>query len=109
MKTLKNIVLIVSLSLGFTVYGQDNCSEKQLIAKIDSISTAKSAETGGVYILYVTNTFDKTATRPQRLTKDGKFHFDGSFLVIDDKYFNINKLLYFYINDDVVEFFFQGY
>lgn len=109
MKIVKNIILIVTLSLGFTVYGQDDCSYKQLIAKIDSISNAKGVETGEVYILYVTNTFDKTATRPERLTKEDKFHFDGSFLVIDNMYFNINKLLYFYINDDVVEFFFQGY
>jgi hypothetical protein len=109
MKTFKNFTLIIILSLGFTVYGQDNCSYKQIIAKIDSISKAKDTEIGKVKILFVTNTFDKTDTDAKSLTKESRFHFDGQFLVIEDKYFNISKLLYFYIKDGIIEFFFQGY
>jgi len=109
MKIFRNLLVFIVLIIGFTAYGQDDCSYRQLVTKIDSISKAKNIEIGEVKILFVTNTFDKTDTDSKSLTKKSKYRFDKQFLVIDDKYFNINKLLYFYIKDDVLVFFFQGY
>ncbi|MEN9443236.1 MAG: hypothetical protein RIS47_126 [Bacteroidota bacterium] len=109
MRILRNSLFLILLIIGFTAYGQDDCNYKQMITKIDSISKAKKIELGKVKILLVTNTFDKTDTDQKNLTKEGKFHFDGQFLVIEDKYFNTSKLLYFYISDGVLVFFFQGY
>ncbi|TAJ11641.1 hypothetical protein DMA11_16080 [Marinilabiliaceae bacterium JC017] len=109
MKIVRNGVVLFFLIMGFTAYGQDNCNYKSMIAKIDSISKAENIEIGKVKILYVTNQFDHTQTEKKSLTDKSKFHFDGQFLVIENKYFNINKLLYFYVDDGVIEFFFQGY
>lgn len=109
MKILRNGFTLFVLIIGFTAYGQDDCNYKQMITTVDSISKAKNIEIGIVKILFVTNTFDNTVTDQKSLTKVSKFHFDGQFLVIENKYFNINKLLYFYIKDGILEFFFQGY
>jgi len=109
MKILKSSIVLFVLFFGFNSYGQDNCNYKEMTTKIDSISRLKNIELGRINILFVTNTFDKTDTDEKRLTKESKFHFDGQFLVIENKYFNMNKLLYFYIKKDVLEFYFQGY
>lgn len=109
MNTLRHSLIIILLFIGFNAFGQNDGSSKLMIAKIDSISKVKGIKLGQVKILLVSNMFDNTQTRESNLTKAGKFHFDGQFLVIEDKYFNINKLLYFYAKDGVFEFFFQGY
>jgi hypothetical protein len=109
MRILKHIFVLFVLVVGLNAYGQDDCNSKKMITTIDSISRAENIKLGEVKILFVTNTFDKTDTDLKSLTKAGKFYFDGQFLVIEKKYFNINKLLYFYIKDGVLEFFFQGY
>ncbi len=80
-----------------------------MITKIDSISKAKGIERGLVRYHEVTSTFDKTSTWETKLTSINKFKFDGQFLVIEDTYFNLDKLLYFYIKKDYFEFYFQGY
>ena len=109
MKTVRNSFVLFVLIFGFTAYGQGNCNIKQMIITIDSISIVNNLEIGKVKILFVSNTFEKTDTNQKSLTKESKFHFEGQFLVIDNKYFNINKLLYFYVKDGILEFFFQGY
>jgi len=107
MKILKTIIVLIVLNIGYAAYGQNDY--KQMIAKIDSISKADSIIKGKVKILFVTTRFDNTETEQKSLTNVDNFHFDGPFLVIEDKYFNLNKLLYFYIEDGVLEFLFQGY
>jgi hypothetical protein len=109
MKILRNSFVLFVLIFGFNSYGQDNCNYKEMTTKIDSISRVKNIELGTIKILDVTNAFGKTITMQRILTKESKFHFDGQFLVTENKYFNINKLLYFYIRKDVLEFYFQGY
>lgn len=109
MGTLRNCIVLLALAVGLNAHGQDSCSFERMITTIDSIATAKGIELGQVNILFITNTFDKTDTDPKSLTKKRKFHFEGQFLVIDDKYFNINKLIYFRVKGRVLEFFFQGY
>lgn len=95
--------------IGSSVCGQSNNHQKQMIAKIDSISDARNVKLGIIKAPLITNRFDNTTTEQNNLTKTGYFHFDGNFLVMDDKYFNIDKLLYFYIKQGVFEFYFQGY
>lgn len=109
MKLLGTMVILIILTYGKDVKAQERCDYLTMIAKIDSLSNAKGIEKGRVNILYIHNMFDKTETCEKRLTESKKIHFEGPFLVIEDKYFNLNKLLYFYIEDGVFEFFFQGY
>jgi hypothetical protein len=109
MKDLKTFIFLFVLSLGFTVYGQDNSSCKQMIATIDSISKANDIKTGHVITLMVTSSFGSTDTGWNKITQENTFRFDGQFLVIENKYFNMNKLLYFYTKEDNITFFFQGY
>lgn len=80
-----------------------------MIAKIDSISDARNTKLEIIKAPLITNRFDNTTTEQSNLTKIGYFNFDGNLLVLDDKYFNINKLLNFYIKQGVFEFYFQGY
>lgn len=109
MKTSKILIVLFVLSIGYNAFGQDECNYRGIITKIDSISKARNIETGKVKILFVSNSFDKTDTEQKNLTKVAPFSFDGRFLVIEDKYFNLDKLLYFYIKEGVFEFFFEGY
>lgn len=109
MKLVKILFFFLAISLCGTAYSQNDCSYKQVIAKIDSISRARHTITGHVKILFVSNSFDKTDTEVHKLTKVSTFYFDDRFLVIEDKYFNLDKLLYFYIEEGAFEFFFQGY
>lgn len=109
MKTLRKIVVFLILLTGFSAYGQNNCGYQQIITTIDSISKVKNIETGIVKVFYITNLFDETKTTIENLTYKSRFYFDGQFLVIENKYFNINKLLYFCVEEDIIEFFFQAY
>lgn len=108
MKILKIIAVLFFFAVG-SVSGQNDCGIKQMITKIDSISKSQNVRFARVKILYITNTFDKTDTDQRNLTQARRFSFDGQFLLIDKKYFNMNKLLYFYIDNGVLELFFQAY
>lgn len=107
-KTITGLILLLFIGIS-NLWGQENLSGLQLIQKIDSISINENINKGEVKILYVSNIFDNTETREKSLTKVAHFKFDGIFLVIDDKYFNINKLLYFCVRNEKIEFYFQGY
>ncbi len=109
MKALMTFILLFVLGLGFSVYGQDNSCCKQMIATIDSISTANDIKTGQVVTLKVTSSFGSTDTGWSSITQETEFRFDGQFLVIENKYFNMNKLLYFYTKEGTITFVFQGY
>ncbi len=52
------------------------------------------------------NTVDMDA---KTLTRIREFRFEGQFLVIDEHYFNLDKLLYFTPRRDCIDFFFQVY
>ena len=91
------------------LHGQDNHFTKNMISKIDSIAKVNKIKKAVVKILYITNTFDHTDTNVKSLTRINNFVFDGPFLVIENKYFNINKLLYFKIDNNYLSFYFQAY
>lgn len=110
MNTKKLIVLIILLFSVLKVsYGQDNISSLKMIHQIDSISKSRGIIYGEVKILFITSNFDQTDTDRKSLTPKRRFTFDGQFLVIENKYFNMNKLLYFIIEDASFKFYFQGY
>lgn len=109
MKLLRVPVVLFFMIFGLSAYGQDNPCSKSMIEKITSISKAENVELGQVKILFITNRFDNTNTNEKSITKKGKFHFDESLLVIDDTYFNMDKLLYFHVKKGVMVFFFQAY
>jgi hypothetical protein len=72
-----------------------------MINKIDSIAIANDIILGEVI-------FNKTTTDiGQDWTAKSEFRFDGEFLVLDGIYYNMNKLLYFYIKKDYLGFVFQ--
>jgi len=97
---------LISINL---LHGQNNHFTKNMITKIDSIAKVNKIKNAVVNILYITNTFDHTDTDVRSLTRINNFAFDGQFLVIEKKYFNINKLLYFKIEDNYLSFYFQAY
>ena len=109
MKILRNIAILFVLAIGFTAYGQGDCDYKQMIAKIDSISKARAIENGMVKFHRVTSNGESSTTDSYGLTKKQKFSFDGQFLVIGSSFFNMDKLLFFFIREDYIDFYFQGY
>ncbi|MBN2350668.1 MAG: hypothetical protein JXJ22_17660 [Bacteroidales bacterium] len=102
--------LIVALFLAsLFASAQNHCSCKEMIGKIDSIAKNSNIDTGVILYNEVSSRFDNTYTDVTTLSNKGKFVFDGNFLVIDNKYFNLEKLLYFKIEKDYFKFYFQGY
>ena len=106
---MKNIIVLFVLMIGFTAYGQGDYGNKQMILKIDSISKARNIENGMVKFHRVTSIGESTTTDSYDLTRKQKFSFDGQFLVIGNSYFNMNKMLFFIIRQDYIDFYFQGY
>lgn len=99
-------ILGVILSITFS-FGQ-NSSASKMIQKIDSIARVKNIKMAMIRTNQVSSTFDHPSTDAVMLVRKDKFFFDGEFLVVDDKYFNMNKLLYFYIRNNYFEFYFQS-
>ncbi len=111
MRNLKFSILLLLLVIGVSAYGQNKQlpNGELLVATIDSIAKAKNIKYGEVKVLQITNVFDKVDTIKKELARHDKFRFEGQFLVIDKKYFNINKLLYFEIEYSRIVFFFEAY
>jgi hypothetical protein len=94
-KTLLGLIIIL-LSGFISVSGQNDCSCKKMIEKIDSISVVKN-----IKYCYL----NKATGHDKKI----KFVFDGPFLVLDNEYYNIEKLLSFIVREDYIEFYFQPY
>ncbi len=109
MKILRNVIVLFVLLIGYSAYGQSDCDCKQMIAKIDSIAKARNIENGIVKFHRVTSNGDSSTTNDFDLSKKQKFSFDGQFLVVGNSYFNMDKLLFFFIRKDYIDFYFQGY
>jgi hypothetical protein len=106
----KTAGLLVVLFMAFGIArGQNVSVSANLIRQIDSLSKARNVRTGKAIMHYVTYFGEKTDTEQRSLTKLGSFKFEGEFIVINDVYFNLNKLLYFSIQHNYFVFFFQGY
>ena len=99
---------LVALTVG--LYSQNTSSAKAMAQKIDSIARVNNITKCEVKMNYVTTSMDKTQTEEKQIVRFKKvFKFDGEFLVLEDTYFNLNKLLYFTVKRNEIEFFFQGY
>jgi hypothetical protein len=107
-KKIVGIVLVLFCTLTMA-YSQVNGSTGSMIQKIDSISKVKKITNAKVYFHRVSSTGSSTTTDPFSLTGKQIFKFDGEFMVMGNSYFNMNKLLFFYIQKDYIEFYFQGY
>jgi len=106
----KSFLLLCFVSLTIGLYSQNTSSAKAMAQKIDSIAKVNDITKCEVKMNYVTTTMDKTQTEEKQIVRSKKtFKFDGEFLVFDDTYFNLNKLLYFTVKRNEIEFFFQGY
>lgn len=105
--------ILIFISILFTAisysFAQSPSSAGKMILKIDSISRVTHITTGVVKSYQVGAIGDKTATDDTMLSKREKFVFDGPFLVLGGKYFNMDKLLFFFIRDDYFEFYIQSY
>lgn len=99
MKKIALVIFIVFLSFG--AYCQDNNRIKSNIETIDSI-----AKTNNILLAKI-ETNSATDDKDQERTKKGEFVFVGNFLLLRDVYYNMDKLLYFYIKNDYIVFVIQ--
>jgi len=97
----KLLIVIFILFLSISTFCQDNNLIKSNIETIDSIAKANKI----VFAEVVTNSI--TSNDGQVWTKKGEFKFVGNFLMLHGKYYNMDKLLYFYIKDDYIGFVLQ--
>ena len=74
MKAIIVIIFLTVQSVGLCIYGQNNCSYKQMISKIDSISKVKKIEFGMVKFHRVTSSGESTSTDSYAITKKQKFY-----------------------------------
>jgi hypothetical protein len=88
-------------------FGQSDCNCKQMILTIDSIAKSRNIENASVKYKSPTSFMDKPTLENSVLSKNQKFYFKGQFLVIGDSYYNVEKLLYFNIKENYIEFFIQ--
>jgi hypothetical protein len=91
---------------------QNHCPICSMKEKIDSISKNDKIDMVQVKINLVTNSFNKTATDQFDIAQSEGLKFDGQFLVVGNKFFNLNKLLYFEIEKkkkNKIIFYFQAY
>lgn len=84
-----------------SLHGQCGCNVDRMIDKIDSISNVKNIHLGQVIFNKSTNDLG------QMWSEKSEFRFDGDFLVLNEVYYNMNKLLYFSIKKKYIEFAFQ--
>lgn len=91
---MKKVLLILLCIFYFMqANGQSELYSKAMTSKIDSIANLHETKLGCVIF---GNEHHVNATR----TEIGEFKFDGPFLVLLRKYYNINKLIYFYVGTD---------
>ena len=108
-KSLTNNLILLLLIIGYTTYGQANSNYNRIVAKIDSVSRSENIENCVIKFHRIDSYFDSSTTRAHELTKKEKFSFDGQFMVVGKMYFNLDKLLFFTVREDYIEFCFQGY
>jgi hypothetical protein len=109
MKHLQILLVVFLLFAVAKASGQTTDPTDQMISKIDSIAKARNITAGTVYYHRITSTFDNTTTMRAMLSSKKEFSFDGRFLVMGENYFNLDKLIYFTVGRDNIDFFFQAY
>lgn len=94
---MKKLILIVLVTFFVTnAFCQNEDIVEKNIETIDSIAKANN-------ITMIKVIYNSTTTNDgQDWTKKGEFEFVGNFLVLHGIYYNLDKLLYFYIKDDYI-------
>lgn len=108
---LKKLLLAASLFLfiGTLSYGQSATDSQQLIESIQSIAKSNKLDKASVNYLSPISFYNKLGMETKTLTRVREFRFEGQFLVIEDSYFNIDKLAYFTLKKGFIDFYFQVY
>lgn len=84
-----------------SAFSQCDSSIKWMISKIDSVAKVNNIEIGEV-------NFDVVAKDDYKeWPNKGIFKFEGPFLMVNETYYRIDKLLYFKIKNKIIEFVFQ--
>lgn len=111
MKKCNFIICFILLIICISTTAQNDVSNNRIIAKIDSIAKVKNIEEGVVMFnrLKLNNgTYGLNGQNESyKYSLKQKFEFDGPFIVFNESYFNIEKLLYFVVWEDYFEFHFQ--
>ncbi len=107
----KNLFAAILLIFSSSLIAQNNYTGNELIEKIDSITKVNKIEIAEVVFNEVTTSLNKTATSDKMILSSSNFTFDGQFLVLENTYFNLAKLLYFELNlkKKKIRFYFQAY
>ncbi len=84
-------------------------SPHKLISQIETMATENGITRAEVMFHRVNSLGESTITTLATLAKRDDFRFEGIFLVIDDTYFNIEKLLFFKLQIGYIQFVFQAY
>ncbi|HLO61287.1 MAG TPA: hypothetical protein VK179_21225 [Bacteroidales bacterium] len=108
MKAIFFIIAIVLVSASLPCQGQ-NQDIRKMISLIDSISSVKKMDLGIVHFHRISSNGESSSTESFVLSKKQPFKFEGQFLVMGGSYFNLEKLLFFFIREDYIDFYFQGY
>jgi len=102
-KRISLITTIILISCQFS-FSQESKNVDDMISQIETIVSEQNIYKGSAKIQYIKDPFTKSAT----LCSKEIFHFEGQFLVMDDLYINMQKLLYFRIKKNYIEFYFEG-
>jgi hypothetical protein len=94
MNIMKKIILILLCLFYYAqVNGQSELYSKAMTSKIDSIANLHETKLGCIII-------GREQHDSKMRTEIGEFKLDGPFLVLLHRYYNINKLMYFYVGTD---------
>jgi hypothetical protein len=86
----KGILIIILLFATANLFSQEKCSTAVISHRIDSICKANDVK---LCIMHQIN-------GPDWIVESGNFRFDDCFLIINEKhYFDLTKLIHFYIDD----------
>ena len=116
-RTINNGCLVIVLLLMTTVViyaqGLGTSNTQRIVAQIDSIKKHSNIELASVCFKEVDNFQNNTSTYTECPVKSQKFSMHNGFLEIGKAFYNLDKLLYFEIEDDnrrkSLIFYFQYY
>jgi len=98
MKKILFVLLFVIVQLN--VYSQKKCPTECISSRIDSICKLKNVSDCEVYFYYLDRDTYKNNEIYSRSQDKGKFLLVDGFLVVNDVYYDLSKLVNFYIRVD---------
>jgi hypothetical protein len=91
----KIFILLLFILIEFSVYSQCKCNTDCMSHRIDSLCKAKNVS----YCEIFYNSNDGSSIKSSK----GIFKFDGCFLIVNERYFNLSKMISFSFNVDSVK------